>query len=119
MISADYDVFVSHASEDKAHFVDSFVVALEAHGLRVWYDSNEIRLGDDFRRRMDDGLRRSRFGVVILSPNFFKYWPEAELSALFNQERVFDQMRILPIRLDLDHATMTTRSPLLAARAAL
>ena len=115
----DYDVFVSHASEDKARFVDSFVAALEARGLRVWYDSNEIRLGDDFRRRMDDGLSRSRFGVVVLSPNFFKYWPEAELSALFNQEATFGRVCILPVRLDLDHATMTTRSPLLAARAAL
>lgn len=118
-MTPDYDVFVSHASEDKARFVDSFVAALEARGLRVWYDSNEIQLGDDFRRRMDDGLARSRFGVVILSPNFFKYWPEAELSALFNQERVFDQTRILPIRLDIDHASMTRRSALLAARAAL
>jgi tetratricopeptide (TPR) repeat protein len=114
-----YDVFVSHASEDKARYVDAFVAALRGLGLRVWYDSNEIRLGDDFRRRMDEGLSQSRFGVVILSPNFFKYWPEAELSALFNQEAVFDQTRILPIRLDLDHRTMTARSPLLAARAAL
>src|ERR1051326_5630736 len=68
---------------------------------------------------MDDGLSRSRFGVVVLSPNFFKYWPEAELSALFNQEATFGRVCILPVRLDLDHATMTTRSPLLAARAAL
>ena len=115
----DYDVFVSHASEDKARFVDPFVAALEARGLRVWYDANEIRLGDDFRKRMDDGLARSRFGVVVLSPNFFKFWPEAELSALWNQEAVFGRICILPIRLDIDHRTMTARSPLLAARAAL
>jgi hypothetical protein len=114
-----YDVFVSHASEDRARFVDSFVVALRERGLRVWYDSNEIRVGDDFRRRMDEGLARSRFGVVVLSPSFFKYWPQAELSALFNQEAAFDRKRILPIRLDLDHATLTARSPLLATRTAL
>jgi hypothetical protein len=41
------------------------------------------------------------------------------LSALFNQEAVTHRTRILPIRLDLDHATVTARSPLLAARAAL
>lgn len=114
-----YDVFVSHASEDKARFVDSFVAALEERGLRVWYDTKEIRLGDDFRKRMDEGLARSRFGVVVLSPGFFKFWPEAELSALWNQEATFGGTRILPIRLDLDHPTMTARSPLLAARAAL
>ena len=118
-VTPDYDVFVSHASEDKARFVDSFVAALEERGLRVWYDTNEIRLGDDFRKRMDEGLARSRFGVVVLSPNFFKFWPEAELSALWNQEATFGGTRILPVRLELDHATMTARSPLLAARAAL
>jgi tetratricopeptide (TPR) repeat protein len=114
-----HDVFVSHASEDKARFVDALVGALQALGLTCWYDKCEIRLGDDFRKKMDEGLANARHGVVVLSPSYFKYWPEAELSALFNQERVFEQKRILPVRLDLDHATLTTRSPLLAARAAL
>ena len=110
-------MFVSHASEDKARFVEPLVTALRERGIRVWYDAHEIRLGDDFRRRMDEGLSRSRFGVAILSPHFFKYWPEAELSALFNQEATFDATRILPVRCDLDRATLTLRSPLLAARA--
>lgn len=112
-----YDVFISHASEDKHRFVDALDAALRERGLTCWYDARGIQLGDDFRRRMDDGLSRARFGVVVLSPNFFKYWPEAELSALFNQEATFHQKRILPVRLDLDRATLTQRSPLLAARA--
>ncbi len=115
----EFDVFISHASEDKSRFVDALVIALRERGVTCWYDAQEIQLGDDFRRRMDEGLSRARFGVVVLSPNFFKYWPEAELSALFNQEAAFDQSRILPVRLDLDRATLTRRSPLLAARAAV
>jgi hypothetical protein len=111
-----YDVFISHAREDKERFVDALDVALRERGVTCWYDSREIRLGDDFRVKMDEGLAHARYGVVILSPNFFKYWPQAELSALFNQEAVFERSRILPVRLDLDRATMTTRLPLLAAR---
>jgi tetratricopeptide (TPR) repeat protein len=111
------DVFVSHASEDKARFVEPLVVALRKLGISVWYDSEQILLGDDFRRRMDDGLSRARFGVVILSPSFFKYWPQAELSALFTQEATFDVKRILPVRCDLDRATVVSRLPLLSARA--
>ena len=118
-VAHDYDLFVSHASEDKARFVDAFVAALEERGLRVWYDSNEIRPGDDFVREMNDGLAQSRFGVVVLSPNFFKHWPEDELRALCNQDATFGRTCIVPIRLDLDHATMTSRLPLLAARATL
>ena len=43
-----YDVFVSHASEDKSTFVEPLVQALRACGLTVWYDVKPIRLGDDF-----------------------------------------------------------------------
>lgn len=41
-----YDVFVSHASEDKPRFVDALVSALRALGISCWYDACEIRLGD-------------------------------------------------------------------------
>jgi hypothetical protein len=113
-----YDVFISHASEDKAEFVAPLVMALKSRRLRVWYDAHQIRLGDDFRHKMDEGLRESRFGVVVVSPRFRKYWPEAELSALFNQERVFTQKRILPVIHGLTNTEVTALWPRLAARAA-
>jgi tetratricopeptide (TPR) repeat protein len=109
--SYEFDVFVSHASEDKGRFVEPLIVALRARDIRVWYDSDQVRLGDDFRRKIDDGLSKSRFGVVILSPRFFKEWPQAEVSALFAGDR------ILPIRCDLDHDELRQRSSLLATRA--
>ena len=115
--SYEFDVFISHASEDKARFVEPLLVALKERGVRYWYDGEQIGLGADFRRRMDDGLTKSRFGVVILSPNFFKRWTQAELSALFEQEASLDMTRILPVRCDLDHATVVNRLPLLSARA--
>jgi hypothetical protein len=117
MTNAEFDVFICHASEDKERFVLPLFVELQQRGLNCWIDYREIRLGDDFRRRMDEGLSRSRFGVVIISPNFFKYWPQAELSALFNQEATFGEKRILPVRCDIDRATLTHRLPLLSARA--
>ncbi|MEM6797405.1 MAG: toll/interleukin-1 receptor domain-containing protein, partial [Acidobacteriota bacterium] len=88
----EFDVFISHASEDKDDFVRPLVDALKARGLKVWYDEDQILLGDDFRAKMDQGLALARFGVVVLSPSFKKYWPESELSALFNQERVFGKL---------------------------
>lgn len=106
----EFDVFVSHASEDKGRFVEPLIGALKERGIRVWYDAEQIRVGDDFRRKMDEGLSRSCFGVVVLSPHFFKYWPENELSALFAGDR------ILPIRCDLHHDALRQRSPLLATR---
>ncbi len=115
----DYDLFISHAGEDKANFVEPLVTALEARGLKVWFDAHQILLGDDFREKMDEGLRRSRFGVVVLSPWFLKkYWTKNELSALFTQERIFNEKRILPVVHDLTPKEFAENSPQLAARAA-
>ena len=64
----EYDVFVSHAWEDKEEFVDEFVDELRKLGVKVWYDTSEIKWGDSMRARIDDGLKKSRFGVAILYP---------------------------------------------------
>ena len=71
-----YDVFVSHATEDKEEVARPIANALTEAGLRVWYDEFELRIGDSLRRKIDHGLARSRFGIVVLSPSFFaKKWP--------------------------------------------
>ncbi len=58
----DYDVFVCHASEDKAEFVDGLVAALRERGLCVWYDSFEIKLGDGTSKTYE--VRNSTPGTV-------------------------------------------------------
>ena len=83
----DWDVFVSHASEDKDAVAEPLVRALVDAGLRVWYDRIELRLGDSLRGKIDEGLAHSRFGIVILSPSFFaKHWPKQELNGLAQRE---------------------------------
>jgi hypothetical protein len=52
--------------------------ALRQKGLRVWYDEFELRLGDSLRRKIDEGIARSVFGIVVLSPAFFaKKWTKS------------------------------------------
>lgn len=41
--SAMYDVFISHASEDKKDFVEPLVGKLQDAGIRVWYDILEMQ----------------------------------------------------------------------------
>ncbi|MBK7976321.1 MAG: toll/interleukin-1 receptor domain-containing protein [Deltaproteobacteria bacterium] len=54
-------------------------------------------MGDSIRRRIDHGLVRSRFGIVVLSHAFFaKKWPQLELDGLAALE-VAGRQRILPI----------------------
>ncbi len=62
----EWDIFVSHAHEDKEPVVRELVTALRSCGLRVWFDEDVLTIGDSLRRSIDAGLLKSRFGVVVL-----------------------------------------------------
>lgn len=117
----DFDLFISHASEDKAGFVRELVGLLRERGLRAWFDEAELQVGDSLVSSIDDGLQRSRFGVVILSQAFFeKQWTRAELDALANRELSgADGVVVLPIWLDVGRDEVASYSPLLANKLAL
>ena len=117
----EYDVFVSHAWEDKESFADEFVDELRKLGISVWYDTSQIRWGDSMRQRIDDGLNKSRFGVVILSPNYIaegKYWTKAELDGLFQLESIRGKT-LLPIWHDLTKKQVMEFSPIIANKKAM
>lgn len=117
----EYDVFVSHAWEDKADFVEAFVQALKDREIKVWYDKSKIKWGDSMRARIDDGLRKSKFGVAILSPNYIaegKYWTKAELDGLFQMESINGKM-LLPIWHNLTKKQVMDYSPILASKLAM
>ncbi len=54
-----YDVFVSHASEDKEIFVRKIANKLRQKGYRVWYNEFTLTLGDSLRCSIDKGLLES------------------------------------------------------------
>jgi len=112
-------LFVCHASEDKAAFVRPLAHALKAHGLQVWYDEFSLKPGDSLRRSIDRGLAQCTAGIVILSPSFFaKEWPQRELDALFAAE-VAGRSQIVPVWFQIDFAAVASVSPLLADRLAI
>ena len=116
-----YDVFVSHAWEDKEDFIEEFVQELGNFGIKVWYDKNRIKWGDSMRAKIDEGLRKSRFGVAVLSPNYIadgKYWTKAELDGLFQLESV-NGKTLLPIWHKLTKKEVMNYSPIIANKLAM
>lgn len=92
-----YDVFVSHASEDKDDFVRPLANALIAAGLKVWFDEMTLRIGDSLRQKIDKGLVSSRVGLVVLSPAFIKKgWTNYELDGIVTRSVSGEQV-LLPI----------------------
>ncbi|MDR6689978.1 hypothetical protein J2X55_000877 [Microbacterium sp. 1154] len=113
-----WDVFISHASEDKAAVAIPLAEALEHRGVSAWLDKAELRIGQSLRRRIDQGLSASRFAVVVLSPAYFaKGWPQYELDGIVTLN-VAGKQTLLPIWHDVDHAEVASRSPSLADKVA-
>lgn len=117
--NTEYDIFISHASEDKGEVARPLYNKLESQGLKVWIDEQEINIGDSLRGKIDDGLARSRFGVVVLSPDFFKKdWPKAELDALVAKQ-INQTKTVLQIWHNVNESDVQRHSPMLAGRYAL
>ncbi len=113
-----FDVFISHASEDKDQIVRPLATALKEEGLQVWYDEFELRIGSSLRRTIDRGIARSRFGVVVLSESFFaRGWPAYELDGLVTRAVSGEQV-LLPIWHGVTKQQVMDYSPSLADKLA-
>lgn len=114
-----YDVFISHASEDKEDFVRPLAEELLRIGVKVWYDEFSIKWGDSLRVSIDKGLANSKFGVIVISPSFIKKkWPEYEVNGLIARE-IVGENKILPIWHRITKSEVIKYSPSLADKAAM
>ncbi|MFH2052336.1 MAG: DUF1883 domain-containing protein [bacterium] len=113
-----YDVFISHASEDKDEIVRSLAAALSKRGLKVWYDEFTLRIGDSLRQKIDRGLASSRVGLVVLSPSFIsKGWTNYELDGIVTRTVSGEQI-LLPIWHNITKQEVLEFSPSLADKVA-
>jgi len=114
-----FDVFLSHAWEDKDAIARPLFEALTAAGVSVSFDEAVLKLGDSLHRKIHDGLARCIFGIVIISPSFLsKEWPQRELDGLVGLQVQSRETKILPIWHEMDQETLLKRSPTLADRVA-
>jgi hypothetical protein len=71
-------------------------------------------VGDSLRRSIDNGLKSSKYGIVVLSEAFFKKeWPQKELDGLFARE-VKGEKVILPIWYKISKNEVINYSPIIA-----
>lgn len=95
----EYDVFISHASEDKDSVVRPLALALKEKGVNVWYDEFELKIGDSLRRKIDQGLSKSKFGIVVISRSFIKKgWTNYELDGLMTKAISGQQILLASIK---------------------
>ena len=92
------DIFICHASEDKDDIVRPLVEAFTERGISCWYDEAEIQWGDSITQKVNEGLAKSRYVLVIFSSVFIeKNWPQRELNAIINLEASTGEVKVLPL----------------------
>ncbi len=90
-------VFISHSAKDKS-LAGRLAADLRASGLEVWYDSDEIYVGDTILEKIEQGFSNCDFMVLILSPDSVASWMvRQELMLFLNEERRRGHSLILPI----------------------
>jgi TIR domain len=115
-----WGAFVCHVTADKKAVVTPLGKELQKFGVNVWLDEFILKVGDSLRQKIDEGLSKSRYGVVVFSPSFFqKKWPQAELDGLFAREMGGKRKVILPIRHQISIEELIEKVPLLAGKCVL
>lgn len=93
-----HGVFLSHTSDDKP-FVRQLKKSLEDHGVEnVWLDEAEIQIGDSLTDKIEEGLTKTKFIGIVLSPKSIESkWVKRELEIAINREITTGEVVILPL----------------------
>jgi small GTP-binding protein len=95
-----FDVFLCYSSKDNP-IVRPLAERLRKDGLRVWFDEWELKPGDFFPKKIDDGLEQSRVLVLCMSANAFgSDWAQLEEGTFRFRDPLNRGRRFIPLRLD-------------------
>ena len=95
--SSDFDLFLAYAKEDKP-FITHLVEYVTHAGLKVWWDEEQISIGDQIGEKIEQGLQKSRFVLLCLSRYFSdSVWGRPKCAALLIRETKTRNPNVLPV----------------------
>lgn len=93
-------VFISYSHEDKG-FVEWLKDNLQGLGLEIWYDQQELQLGDSIKSKITEGIQSSSIFIVVLSRVSKKSnWVRYELNSALLSSAINKGIKIIPIKID-------------------
>ncbi len=94
-MSKSYDAFLSYASVDVSDVKRIYEFLTEA-GLKVWFDKESVKPGDDWLVAMQDGLGNSKSCLVFVR-NEPGVWQQEETKSAIRKRTKSSSFKIIPI----------------------
>jgi hypothetical protein len=90
------EAFISYASQDQA-FAERLYTDLQNKGVRYWYAPEDMKIGDEFRSRIDASIPLHDRLFLILSVHSIKSrWVQKEVGTAFEKEEKDDRLALFP-----------------------
>src|SRR5512145_2308318 len=87
-------VFISHATKDRAFVERELLPLLTQQGIATWYSRDDIMAADRWERSIMGGLRACDIFLVVMTPRSAKSpWVKREVDWAFNK----GDRRIVPV----------------------
>ncbi|HEU5230987.1 MAG TPA: toll/interleukin-1 receptor domain-containing protein, partial [Ktedonobacteraceae bacterium] len=95
-----YTCFISYSSKDQ-EFAERLYADLQSQNVRCWYAPEDMKIGDEFRARIDESIRLYDKLLLVLSQHsVMSPWVEKEVETAFEKERGHKKSVLFPIMLD-------------------
>lgn len=95
-----YSCFISYSSRDEA-LAQCLHADLQNKGVRCWFAPEDLKIGDEFRSRIDESIQGYDRLLLILSESSVKsHWVQKEIETAFEKEAKENRIVLFPIRID-------------------
>ncbi|HYT43137.1 MAG TPA: toll/interleukin-1 receptor domain-containing protein, partial [Methylomirabilota bacterium] len=95
-----YTCFISYSSKDQA-FAERLYTDLQAVGVRCWFATADLKIGDNWRERIDEAIQLYDKLLLVLSKHsIISRWVEKEVEVALAKESEQKRIILFPIRLD-------------------
>jgi hypothetical protein len=114
-----FDVFLSHAVEDKISIAQELYCRLKEAGLSIWYSGSDLTPGDFIEDSVRTAITHSEYGIVIFSQFFLsKNWTMNEYYSMAQLESE-KRITIIPILFDVTPEDLAKKNLNMADRFAI
>jgi TIR domain/Pentapeptide repeats (8 copies) len=95
-----YSCFISHSSRDEV-LARRLRTDLRDNRVRCWFAPEDLKIGDEFRSRIDESIQVYDRLLLILSEDSVKSrWVQKEVETAFEKEGKENRIVLFPIRID-------------------